>query len=205
MILPVGIRGGNKMKTEYEVRKLNVSFEEIIQKIEEMGAEKIGEYHQKRYVYDFVPAQKGRWIRLRSNGKISTLTIKEIESLRVDGTKELEIEVSDFNDTNELLMKLGYLPRTFQENFRIEYTLNGVIFDLDKWPMIPPYLEIEGNSEIDVIKMLGALGFKESDVTTMDVDTLYSSEYGIQLDSIKELRFDAEEINMIRVYDDREK
>lgn len=193
------------MKTEYEVRKLNVSFEEIIQKIEEMGAEKIGEYHQKRYVYDFVPAQKGRWIRLRSNGKISTLTIKEIESLRVDGTKELEIEVSDFNDTNELLMKLGYLPRTFQENFRIEYTLNGVIFDLDKWPMIPPYLEIEGNSEIDVIKMLGALGFKESDVTTMDVDTLYSSEYGIQLDSIKELRFDAEEINMIRVYDDREK
>lgn len=193
------------MKTEYEVRKLNVSFEEIIQKIEEMGAEKIGEYHQKRYVYDFVPAQKGRWIRLRSNGKISTLTIKEIESLRVDGTKELEIEVSDFNDTNELLMKLGYLPRTFQENFRIEYTLNGVIFDLDKWPMIPPCLEIEGNSEIDVIKMLGALGFKESDVTTMDVDTLYSSEYGIQLDSIKELRFDAEEINMIRVYDDREK
>lgn len=193
------------MKTEYEVRKLNVAFEEIIQKIEEMGAKKVGQYHQKRYVYDFIPAQKGRWIRLRSNGKITTLTIKEIKSLRVDGTKELEIEVSDFNDTNELLMKLGYLPRTFQENFRIEYTLNGVNFDLDKWPMIPPYLEIEGNSEIDVKKMINALGFEESEVTTMDVDTLYSSEYGIQLDSIKELHFDEEEINMIREYDGREK
>lgn len=193
------------MKTEYEVRKLNISFEETIRKIEEMGAEKVGEYHQKRYVYDFIPAQKGRWIRLRSNGKTSTLTIKEIKSLHIDGTKELEIEVSDFNDTNEILMKLGYLPRTFQENFRIEYTINGVNFDLDKWPMIPPYLEIEGNSEIDVIKMIDALGFKESDFTTMDVDTLYSSEYGIQLDSIKELRFDEEEINMIREFDGREK
>lgn len=193
------------MKTEYEVRKLNISFEETIRKIEEMGAEKVGEYHQKRYVYDFIPAQKGRWIRLRSNGKTSTLTIKEIKSLHLDGTKELEIEVSDFNDTNEILMKLGYLPRTFQENFRIEYTINGVNFDLDKWPMIPPYLEIEGNSEIDVIKMIDALGFKESDFTTMDVDTLYSSEYGIQLDSIKELRFDEEEINMIREFDGREK
>lgn len=193
------------MKTEYEVRKLNISFEETIRKIEEMGAEKVGEYHQKRYVYDFIPAQKGRWIRLRSNGKTSTLTIKEIKSLHIDGTKELEIEVSDFNDTNEILMKLGYLPRTFQENFRIEYTINGVNLDLDKWPMIPPYLEIEGNSEIDVIKMIDALGFKESDFTTMDVDTLYSSEYGIQLDSIKELRFDEEEINMIREFDGREK
>lgn len=193
------------MKTEYEVRKLNISFEGTIRKIEEMGAEKVGEYHQKRYVYDFIPAQKGRWIRLRSNGKTSTLTIKEIKSLHIDGTKELEIEVSDFNDTNEILMKLGYLPRTFQENFRIEYTINGVNFDLDKWPMIPPYLEIEGNSEIDVIKMIDALGFKESDFTTMDVDTLYSSEYGIQLDSIKELRFDEEEINMIREFDGREK
>lgn len=193
------------MRTEYEVRKLNISFDEMIQRLESLGAKKIGAYHQKRYVYDFIPAQKGRWIRLRSNGKITTLTIKEIKSLRVDGTKELEIEVSDFNDTNELLMKLGYLPRTFQENFRIEYTLNGVNLDLDKWPMIPPYLEVEGNSEIDVIKMIDALGFQESDVTTMDVDTLYNSEYGIQLDSIKELRFDEEEINMIREFDDKEK
>ena len=193
------------MRTEYEVRKLNISFGEMIQRLESLGAKKIGEYHQKRYVYDFIPAQKGRWIRLRTNGENTTLAIKEIKSLRVDGTKELEIEVSDFNGTNEFLMKLGYLPRTFQENFRIEYILNGVNFDLDKWPMIPPYLEIEGNSEIDVIKMIDVLGFKESDVTTMDVDTLYSLEYGIQLDSIKELRFDEEETNMIREFDGKEK
>ena len=50
------------MKTEYEVRKLDISFDDIIQKIEKLGAKRVGAYHQKRYVYDFVPAQKGRWI-----------------------------------------------------------------------------------------------------------------------------------------------
>lgn len=66
------------MKTEYEVRKLDISFDDIIQKIEKLGAKRVGAYHQKRYVYDFVPAQKGRWIRLRSNGEFATLTIKKL-------------------------------------------------------------------------------------------------------------------------------
>lgn len=188
------------MKTEYEVRALEVSLDEMIKKIKALGAKRIGVYHQKRYVYDFIPEEKGRWIRLRSNGEETTLTIKEIKSLRIDGTKELEIVVSDFEDTNEVLKKLGYLPRTFQENFRIEYTLNGVNFDLDKWPMIPPYLEIEGQSEDDVLNMVRVLGFKGSDVTTMDVDTIYDKKYKIQLDAIKELRFDKDEIEMINKY-----
>ena len=188
------------MKTEYEVRKVDISFDDIIQKIEKLGAKRVGAYHQKRYVYDFVPAQKGRWIRLRSNGEFATLTIKEIKSLRIDGTKELEIVVSDFEDTNEILMKLGYEPRTFQENFRIEYTLDGVNFDLDKWPMIPPYLEIEGQSEEMIAKMVSALGLRMCDVTTMDVDTVYNVEYGIQLDSIKDLRFNEEEFTLINRY-----
>lgn len=181
------------MNTEYEVRKLNIFFEEIIQKLEKIGAKQIGKYNQKRYVYDFIPKQKGRWIRLRSNGKVSTLTIKEIESMRIDGTKELEIEVSNFNDTNEILMKLGYVPRTFQENFRIKYTLGRVEFDLDKWPMIPPYLEIEGQSEADVLNAVKLLGWKMNDMITQDVNTIYSTVYGINLESIKILKFNDEE------------
>lgn len=188
------------MKTEYEVRILEVNFDEIIKKLETMGAKQVGVYHQKRYVYDFIPAEKGRWVRLRTNGKETTLTIKEIESLGIKGTKELEIVVSNFEDTNEVMKKLGYVPRTFQENFRIEYSLNGVNFDLDKWPMIPSYLEIEGQSEDDVIKMVQILRLKDDDVITMDVDTIYNMKYGIKLDAIKELRFDKKEIEMIHTY-----
>lgn len=120
----------------------------------------------------------------------------------MDGTKELEIEVSDFEDANEVLNKLGYVSRTYQENFRIEYRLENVNFDLDKWPMIPSYLEIEGQTEEDVREALNSLNMDESDVTTMDIDTLYNRKYGICLDEIKNLRFSEVEYEMLEKYND---
>lgn len=188
------------MKTEYEVRMLNVDFEQMIKNVKELGAIKVGSYYQRRYVYDFIPPQKGRWIRLRSNGHETTLTIKEVKTSKIDGTKELEITVSDFMDTNEILKKLGYTPRTFQENFRVEYTLNGINFDFDKWPLIPPYMEIEGNSQEAVLSVMEKLGISNNRITTMDVDTVYKKVYGIELDSMKVLQFDKNEKNFIEKY-----
>ena len=61
---------------EYEVRILEIDREEIIKKLEAMGAKKIKEGLQKRYVYDFNPVEPNKWIRLRTNGSTTTLTIK---------------------------------------------------------------------------------------------------------------------------------
>lgn len=177
------------MGTEYEVRMLEISVPDLISVLEKKGAQKVGLFHQKRFVYDFFPAQKGRWIRLRSNGEEATLTIKEIESMGIDGTKELEIVVSDFDKTNAILEKLGYLPRAYQENIRIEYILKGVKFDIDKWPMIPTYVEIEGDSEQEVISVIKEVGLNSADCTTMDVETVYSKKYGIELNRIPYLKF----------------
>lgn len=188
------------MAIEYEVRMLEVSVNDILSKLEDVGAKKRGVFHQKRYVYDFVPVQKGRWIRLRSNGVCTTLTIKEIRSLLIDGTNELEITVSDFDETNRILEKLGYLPRTFQENFRIEYSLNGVNFDIDKWPKIPPYMEIEGVSEQDVFNAINMLGIPRENFITKDVDSIYNDIYGIILNNIAVLSFSSEELEYIKQY-----
>lgn len=188
------------MKIEYEVRVLEIPFDNIIEKVESLGAKKIGAYHQKRYVYDFIPPQKGRWIRLRSNGIENTLTIKEVKSLCIDGTSELEIVVSDFEEANEMLNKLGYKPRTFQENFRIEYILNDVYLDFDKWPKIPAYLEIEGQSKQEVLNIVSSLNIDMNNVTTMDIDKLYKEKYGIILDDIEALKFDEKENEILKRY-----
>lgn len=188
------------MAIEYEVRILEVSIDKIISCLEKLGAFKVGTYHQKRYVYDYNPIQKGRWIRLRSNGKQVTLTLKEIKSLQIDGTQELEIVVSDFNETNRILNKLGYLPRTFQENFRIEYCLDNIKFDIDMWPGIPAYLEIEGDSEQSVLKALEMLNYSADSYTTKDVDTIYNDVYGIVLDNIKHLHFSDNEMRVVNKY-----
>lgn len=188
------------MGIEYEARMLEIVIPDLISILEKKGAKKVGCFHQKRFVYDFIPAEKGRWIRLRSNGQETTLTIKEIASLRIDGTKELEIVVSDFDETNAILAKLGYLPRTYQENFRIEYTLNGVNFDIDKWPMIPPYVEVEGNSEQDVLDAIAAIDLNKSNFITLDIDTIYSKKYKIELDRIPYLKFTPQEEAFIKSF-----
>ena len=177
------------MKTEYEIRILEINKDEIIKKLEELGATKKGFYEQKRYVYDLKPIENGKWIRLRTNGKVTTLTYKDIVSNTIDGTKEVEIEVDDFNKTNEFLEKIGFENRSYQENERISYVLNDIEFDIDSWPMIPTYMEIEGKSEEQVLDMVKILDIDESKVTTLNCDDIYKKFYNIDISKIKELRF----------------
>ncbi len=43
---------------EYEVRLLEINHDEIVTLLESMGATKVKDGLQKRYVYDFTPVQK---------------------------------------------------------------------------------------------------------------------------------------------------
>ena len=176
------------MNTEYEIRVLEIDEKKLIEKLEKLGAEFKGNNEQKRYVYDIIPKEDGKWIRLRTNGKKTTLTYKNVVSTSIDGTKELEIEVSDFNKTNELLENIGIKNRGYQENRRIQYILNGVEIDIDSWPMIPTYVEIEGKNEEEVLKTLELLDLPKDKVTTLDVESVYM-HYGINLKDIKVLKF----------------
>ena len=181
------------MNTEIEERVLEIDKDKVIAKLEELGAKKTGDWHQKRYVYDFIPKRENEWIRLRTNGKETTLTYKNIESKDISGTKELEIVVSDFEETNQLLKIMGYTPRSFQENLRTRYYLDHIEIDIDTWPLIPAYLEIEGNSEEDVKRVEKLLELNESKVTTMNCQDIYLEEYGIDINQIEELKFDENE------------
>lgn len=58
------------------------------------------------------------------------------------------------------LKELGYEELSYQENKRITYILRDVTFDIDTYPMIPTYLEIEGTNEEDVLKYIDILDLK---------------------------------------------
>ena len=179
------------MHTEYEVRILEIDVDSIKKKLDSVGATFEWDRVQRRYVYDFIPKVDSKWIRLRTNGIKSTLTIKDLVTSKIDGTRELEIEVDDFNNTNKILEELGYTPRNYQENRRIQYKLDGVEIDIDYWPMIPTYLEIEGSSEEEVYKIVEKLGYKLEDITTRDVEGIYN-DYGHDVMEIKDLRLEEE-------------
>ena len=91
------------MKKEIELRVYDINKEDLIKKIEKLNGKFINNYDQVRYVYDFNPVKENKWIRLRTDGFKTTLTIKEYTSSKIDGVKELEIEVSDMEKTNLIL------------------------------------------------------------------------------------------------------
>ncbi len=181
------------MKIENEARVLRINIENILKRIKDMQLQFIAVKFQKRYVYDFIPPVKGRWIRLRTDGIKSSLTIKEITHTGISGTRELEIEVSDFDQTNEILNKLGYFSRSYQENFRIEFKSEDGEFDIDFWPQIDPYFEIESDSEEKVKFLFSQFGYSIKDIISLNVDDVYRNIYGIDLDKIKNLEFSKED------------
>lgn len=175
---------------EYECTYLDINKEEFIKEIENLGAKKVDEFFQKRYTYDFNPKINNKWIRLRTNGKKTTLTIKEIfDKNRIGGNRELEIEVSDFLKANEILLELGYKYRNYQENKRIVYKLDNIEFDIDSWPLIPTYVEIEGKSEDDVKTIIEKLNLDKTKITNYDVTSIYNDIYNINILDIDVLKF----------------
>ena len=131
---------------------------------------------------------KNKWIRLRTNGKKSSLTIKEISSDNIDGTRESEIEVSSFDTTHSMLKELWYQHKSYQENKRESYILDDVNIEIDSWPMIPTYLEIEWKSEKSILDIVIKLWYNINDVTSINTKRVYN-HYGINLEEHKNLTF----------------
>lgn len=168
------------MKTEIEARLLDINEQTFIDLMRKHNATFVGDWIMSRNVYDFNPIDDGKWIRLRTNGIETTLAIKEIENDSIEGTKETEIVVSDFDSTNEILNKLGYFARGSQTNRRIRYILDDVEIDIDFWPMIPTYVEFEADSKDKIFRLCKKLDIDFNALTTMSVPEVYL-HYGIDV------------------------
>ncbi|MDW4902161.1 MULTISPECIES: hypothetical protein [Streptomyces] len=83
---------------------------------------------------------------------------------------------------------MGVPPRSYQENHRDSWTLHGVRLEIDSWPLIPPYLEIEGDCVEDVQRAADRLSIAVPELTTENTVKVYA-RYGIDLESISDLRF----------------
>jgi adenylate cyclase class 2 len=177
------------MPIEHEAKVLDIDPDAVKGRILTAGARHVaGPRLMRRYVYDIVPGDMGKWIRLRDTGTETTLCVKEIRSDDIDGTREVETAVGDFAAANELLGLLGFTPKSYQENRRTSFALGNVQLELDEWPLIPPYLEIEGETKDDVLRVAGQLGFSEDQLTGENTVKVYA-RYGIDLTGIPDLRF----------------
>jgi adenylate cyclase, class 2 len=176
--------------TEFEAKSLEVNPQGTAERIAEAGGVHVAERVMRRYVYDVRHGVAGKWIRLRDTGEEITLCVKEILSDAVDGVREIETAVADFDTTHALLESLGFAAKAYQENRRSSWLLGTVRLEIDAWPMIPPYLEIEGDSVEDVHHTAKLLDFAPETLTSENTTQVYR-RYGIDLDAITDLRFTA--------------
>jgi|JI10StandDraft_1071094.scaffolds.fasta_scaffold00985_39 adenylate cyclase class 2 len=154
---------------EIEVKFLEIDSQELQKKLEDIGAVRVGEYFQRVHIFDFpgFPLDSANsWVRLRDNGEKKTLSFKRrIGVVSVDGKKndetaeEIEITVDDIEKTRSILYAIGMIDKRYMENKRIRWKKGSVVFDLDFWPRVPPYVEIEGESIEEVQKASIELGF----------------------------------------------
>jgi adenylate cyclase class 2 len=175
---------------EIEVKILNVNVDKIIDILSNLGASKRGIFNYTRIIfakpYQAFPLRE--WIRLRTDDEITTLAYKKIENKNIGGTTEIEVAVDNFDKTAMLLKKIGLRQLLLQESRRIAYSFNDIEFDIDFWPGLNPYLEIEAQSREKLEEGMALLGFTPDKATTKTAEELFR-DVGININNIKELRF----------------
>lgn len=133
-----------------------------------------------------------KWIRLRQTNNKTTIAVKHIlapNDTSIQQMLETELEVSNMQEANSLLEALGFSYRSNEEKQRISYVLYDHQIDIDTWPGLPTYFEVEGKSEKDLNNFLSKLGYSMSDTVSCTVDEIYL-KHGISILDRRTLKFE---------------
>ncbi|MEK7096575.1 MAG: CYTH domain-containing protein [Patescibacteria group bacterium] len=172
------------MKIEYEATFLNVSKDEIRNKLKDLGGKLIQpELMLKRNVLELPEGHQkpGGFARVRDEGNKITMSVKQIKNGKMDDQRERCVTVNDFNEAKEILEFIGCESKAYQESKRETWEIDGVEIMIDEWPYLEPYVEIEGNSEADVIAVSKKLGFDYKDAYFGAVDGIYNKKYSVDI------------------------
>lgn len=152
---------------EIEIKFLEVDVPALKNKLAELGAEDLGEdllseitFLDKDLEWKKERATRNRFVRLRKTKKGIFLTYKsQYEKEGRPYAEEIEVTVSNMDKAKDLLKATGLIDYRVQEKRRHTFELDDCVIDIDSWPLIPPYVEIEGPSEDQVKRVVEKLGY----------------------------------------------
>jgi len=171
---------------EIETKVLDVDSEKIKNKLEELGAQKI---QDTRLVVDWYGPKglthKGDdpwFLRVRTYGNGNNeVTWKGNRNFlgASSAHKEINFKVEDKNAIESLFLELDLEHYAHQEKDRVSWKYKDWQFDLDQYPGMPAYLEIEGKSEESIQEALALLDLKEKIATPKGERAVISENYGL--------------------------
>ncbi len=168
------------MKHEYEAKFLSIDVADLKTRLKDLGAvQAFPRTLLTRKIFEDDALEGGAWVRLRDEGTRSTLTLKQVtDATTIDGTTEIETEITDLHAMAEILAHLGLAEVRYQESYREEWRWGEIAFDFDSWPGLPTFVEIEGPDEASVRQAAAALGLDYSQARFGSVDEIYKTELG---------------------------
>lgn len=178
---------------ETEVRFLEVDVDSLKQKLATLHAEDQGEDFLKEIIfYD----KAGHWqeeqvkmVRLRSTKRAVYLSYKHNFAEQASGTQEIEVVVSDFEKTRAFLKEVGLVEYRHQEKYRHTYALDGVTIDIDRWPKIPAYVELESENEEMLKAVVEKLDFDWEQANKSNAAWVIENVYNIPVRKLKYFTF----------------
>jgi len=184
------------MQTEIEAKWLNVNLGEVRKKLKDIGAVCVNpERLMLRRTYDYPDKrldEVGGWIRVRNEGDKTTLSYKQLNDRTLHGTKEVSVVVDNFEKTCDFLDAIGLKSKAFQETKRESWKFGDVEIELDTWPWIPSFVEIEASDEKELKDVAEKLGFDYSKALHGSVELAYQAVYDVteeEIDNWEEILF----------------
>jgi len=168
---------------EIETKVLEVNEEKITKKLAELGAEKTqgGMLKVDWFSFPETPKDKQPWylrVRSYSNGKVE-VTWKGPYKIVGNShqNKEINLMVGDHEKMKELFESIGLIDYAHQEKKRTSWRLGDVQFDLDIYPNMIPFLEIEAGSEEEINKIISELDLESHETWNDGERTLIEQKY----------------------------
>lgn len=184
------------MDTEIEAKWLNIDHNEIREKLRACGAELVQpERLMTRKVFDYEDKRLekiGGWVRVRNEGDKTTMSYKQLNDRTLHGTKEVTVIVDDFDKACGFLESIGLMFNSYQETRRESWKIGDTEIELDTWPWIPSFLEIEAPSEDELKVTAQKLELDYADALHGSVETAYQAVYDVteeEIDNWEEIKF----------------
>jgi len=169
---------------EIEVKIIEINKVEIINKLLNLGAKKFAKEKQKSYFFDFSDCRlkkEKRSLRLRSFGDRKFVTSKK--AISSDGIKiedELEIDVSNIEETEKIFLAIGLERKDAVECTRTKFKSDDALFEIDEYPNVPCFMEIEAQSEEIINKWIKKLDIDKNKVKAWGGRELFA-HYGLKV------------------------
>lgn len=180
--MPAGILVST-MQTEIEAKFLEIDVGQLRADLRGLGATCVQPMRlMKRKNFDYPDhrlEKVGAWVRIRDEGDKTTLSYKQLAERTVQGTKEINLVIDDFDSATGILEAIGLHQTSYQETRRESWVLDGSQIELDEWPWAKPYLEIEADSEARIIATAKLLGLKMDEAVYGSVEIVYMNEFDI--------------------------